>query len=94
MHIPFSVRFAMTTTLKIAEVATLYESNHLQISQTLRVIADQIDAGEYGDVRHCVMALDGSETSYFSFGPEHTDMRAIALHSIAKAKIINALIGE
>jgi len=80
--------------MSLAEVVTLYESNHLQLSQTLRVIADQIDDGQLGDIRHCIMVLDGSETNYFSFGPDHTDMRAIALHSIAKAKIINAMTGD
>ena len=79
--------------MSLAEVVTLYESNHLQLSQTLRVIADRIDAGEFGEAGHCVMVLDGSETNYFSFGPDHTDMRAIALHSIAKSKIINAMTG-
>ena len=84
----------MSSEPKLAEVVTLYESNHLQLSQTLRVIADRLDAGEFGDVSHCVMVLDGSETNYFPFGPDHTDMRAIALHSIAKAKIINAMTGD
>lgn len=80
--------------MSLAEVVTLYESNHLQISQTLRVIADRIDTGEFGEAGHCVVVVDGSKTSYFSFGPNSDDMRAIALHSLAKSKIISGITGD
>lgn len=54
------------------KVVTLNESNYRQAAATLRVIADQIDAGEYGKVECCALVIDGEVMSVHAMGP-HSD---------------------
>lgn len=54
----------------IAEVIPLYESNYRDPAATLRVIADEIEAGNYGDVLEIGIAMNtGTSLEIFGTGP-------------------------
>lgn len=54
----------------IAEVITLYESNFREPATTLRKIADQIEAGEYGEVGCLGVVLLGDTMEVFGAGTD------------------------
>ena len=55
----------------IAEVIPLYESNYRNPSATLRVIADEIDAGKYGDVNEIALIMNADSLELFGMGKDH-----------------------
>lgn len=68
--------------MPLAEVVTLYESNNRNPSATLRVIADAIDTGEYGEVGCVAVALLGKTMEVFSAGPDSEGpSAALLLHA-------------
>ena len=62
----------------LAEVHTLYESNFRAPAATLRVIADEIEAGKHGDVTQLAVVLMGDTCEVFGAGPD-ADGATIAL---------------
>jgi hypothetical protein len=50
------------------KVVTLQASNFRDVPGTLRVIADQIEAGDYGGVTEAVVALMGRRLEVFGLG--------------------------
>jgi hypothetical protein len=57
----------MTADLKVVE---LYDSNFRDVAATLRVIADEIEAGKYGDVGCCGVVLMGDTVEVFRTGSD------------------------
>lgn len=53
-----------------AKVVTLHESNFRDAAATLRVIADQIDAGEYGAIGCAGLVILGDTMEVFGMGPD------------------------
>lgn len=51
-------------------VKTLYESNFRDVPATLRRIADEIEAGSYGDVGCAGLVLLGGSLEVFGMGPD------------------------
>lgn len=51
-------------------VVPLYESNHRDPAATLRRIADEIEAGQYGDVRSAAVVLLGGTMEVFGMGSD------------------------
>ena len=54
----------------VAEVVSLYASNHRDPAATLRLIADEIEAGGYGDVACVGLVILGDKTDVFGAGPD------------------------
>lgn len=52
------------------KVVTLHESNYRDPVATLRLIADQIEAGEHGEVGCVALVVLGDELSVFGMGPD------------------------
>lgn len=52
------------------KVVTLNESNFRDPVKTLRRIADEIEAGSYGNVGSCALVVLGDECSVFGMGPD------------------------
>lgn len=52
------------------KVVTLYESNYRETVTTLRLIADNIEAGEYGEVGSCALVVLGDKCEVFGMGPD------------------------
>lgn len=66
----------------MTNVEVLYESNYRDVASTLRVIAQQVDDGEYGDVRCFAGVILGDETAVFGAGPDSSvSMDAMVLHT-------------
>ena len=51
-------------------VKTLYESNFRDVPATLRRIADEIEAGSYGEVGCAGLVLLGDSLEVFGMGPD------------------------
>jgi hypothetical protein len=52
------------------KVVTLHESNYRDPVATLRLIADQMEAGKYGAVGCCSVVLFGDTLQIFGMGPD------------------------
>lgn len=53
-----------------APVLVAYEHNFRQVAPMLRKIADQIEAGEFGEVTQCGLVLLGDTCEVFGFGAD------------------------
>lgn len=50
------------------KVVPLHESNYRDIVAALRLVADQIERGEFGQVNDCAMVLQGPTFEIFHMG--------------------------
>lgn len=50
------------------KVVPMREISLREVAKNLRAVADQVEAGEYGDVRCCGLAMLGDEFYAFGFG--------------------------
>jgi hypothetical protein len=73
------------------KVVPLQESNYRDISTTLRLIADQIDSGEYGNVNDCALVLQGATLDIFHMGAGNVET-AHLLFACAQRKLELAVI--
>lgn len=75
----------------IAEVITLYESNFRDPVATLRRIADEIEAGEYGDVGTLAVALLGDTFEVFGAGEDSDGPSVCTLLQAGVTRIVNSV---
>lgn len=75
----------------LCEVKTLYTQNCRDIPKTLRLIADQIEAGDYPDANEAVLVLSGSEFDVFGIGEADSGAAHILL-ACAMRKLENAVL--
>ena len=54
--------------MAVAEVVTLFESNYRDPAATLRRLADQIEAGDFGDVGCAGLVILGNSCEVFGMG--------------------------
>lgn len=79
----------------IAEVVPLFESNFRDPAATLRVIADDIEAGKYGNVEEVAIALNGAENvEVFATGPQSDAGTACLLFTAAIQRLISPIINR
>jgi hypothetical protein len=65
-----------------AEIVTLQESNFRDPAKTLRLIADEIDSGKYGDVGCVGLVLLGDTMEVFGMGVDsEAPSVALLLHA-------------
>lgn len=75
----------------LAEVIPLYESNYRDPAATLRVIADEIEAGKYGEVHEIALIMNTEDSvELFGMGKDHDTgtlclLINAAMHKLAKA---------
>lgn len=74
----------------VPEVVSIYETNFHDIPAMLRKLADEIEAGEYGEVNEAACAIFADRVEVFGWGPTR-DGASAALLLQAGAHI---LIGE
>lgn len=74
-----------------AELVTLYDTNVRDPVATLRKIADEIEAGKYGEVGCLTVALLGDTMEVFAAGPDSDGPAAAVLHQAAVTRIVNAI---
>lgn len=82
----------MTDTL--AEVVTLYDTNARDIVASIRKLADDIEAGDYGDVREVALAMAGDKLHVFGWGPEQDGATTQLLLVCGAQKLVKAVIDE
>lgn len=79
---------------KLAEVKTLYRNNYRDVSNTLRVIADEIENGKHGPVRHVAVVLlqeNGAVENVFGAGSAEP-LETAGLLNAGAAYITNMVI--
>lgn len=76
------------------KVITLHEHNYRQAAPTLRKIADEIEAGDYGAVGTVAIALLGDRLEVFAAGPDSDGTSAACVLQAGANKIINALVNH
>jgi hypothetical protein len=63
-------------------VTTIYPSNFRDVAATLRAIADEVEAGKYGEVGCCGVVLLGDRMEVFAMGPDSgAPSGALLLHA-------------
>lgn len=68
--------------MPLAEVFTLNETNFRDPAATLRRVADQIEAGEYGEVNHAGLVIHGETLEVFGMGKDsEAESVAMLLHA-------------
>lgn len=56
---------------QLTAVESIYQSNFRAVAATLRVIADEVERGDFPDPRICVIALESSQgVALFSCGQD------------------------
>ena len=73
------------------EIVTLRASNFRQASATLRTIADQIDAGEFGGEPTIALVLCGNTLEVMACGPHAEPDYAACLLSAGHMRLIRTL---
>ena len=79
----------MSTTL--AEVHTLYPTNFRDPAATLRVIAEEIEAGKHGEVTQIAVVLLGSTCEVFGAGPDADGSTIATLLQAGAQRMISAV---
>jgi hypothetical protein len=75
-------------------LVVLHETNFRQPAATLRVIADEIEAGQYGAVGEVAIALLGTRLEVFCAGPNADATSAACLLQAGANKLIAAIVGH
>jgi hypothetical protein len=70
------------------KIVPLYESNYRDPVATLREIADEIEAGKYGDVREVAVVVYGDTLEAFGAGAEHDGATIALLFQAAAHRMI------
>jgi hypothetical protein len=78
---------------QIAEVVTLFDRNFRDPASTLRAIADDIEAGRYGDVEEVAIAMNAADTvEVFATGPHSDAGTACLLFTAAIHRLVRPII--
>ena len=75
----------------LAEVTAIYETNFRQPAATLRVIADEIEAGKHGEVTQVAIVLLGDTCEVFGAGPDADGSTIATLLQAGASRMINAV---
>ena len=70
-----------------AQLHVLRETNLQDVAATLRNIADDIAAGEFGKVNACALTLDADRVEVFYMGTGEAAPNATLLFNVAIAKM-------
>ena len=66
------------------KVVELYPTNFRDVVATLRTIADEVERGDFGEVKCCAIAMRGTRLNIFSCGPD-ADVSSAAIVLMAGA---------
>lgn len=78
-----------------AEVVTLRDSHSRQASATLRVVADEIDAGLHGEVECVAVAMKSDlGVMVFGMGEDRSESFVATLFAAAHAKMLRLFAGD
>lgn len=74
-----------------AELRVIYESNFREPGPTLRVIADEIEAGKHGEVSQVAVVVLGDTCEVFMVGPESNPSETALLLQAGAHRMIEAI---
>lgn len=74
-----------------ADIRVIYESNFRDPVKTLRVIADQIEAGKFGDVMQVAIVVLGDTCEIFATGVEASACETAILLQAGAHRMIEAV---
>lgn len=77
---------------KLAEVIPLYESNYRDPAATLRVIADNIEAGEYGEVLEIALVMNADGLEMFGMGRDNDAGTTCLLLAAGMQKLVSPIV--
>lgn len=81
--------------VKLVETAPIYESNYRDLIATLRLVADNLESGNYGKAISAAMVVRLGDYAIEVFGLGLGDIdTSITLLEQGKAKLIRMLDGE
>lgn len=69
-------------------IVELYPSNFRDVPATLRVVADDIEAGKYGTVGELALVLMGDAVEVFGMGPEACGTSTVCLLQAGALRIV------
>lgn len=78
---------------KLAEIKTIFESNFRSVSNTLRLIADQIDSGEFGECRQAVLVVASDTIDVCHMG-EGSAANAALLLACGQARLVEVTLNN
>lgn len=79
----------------MSKIRLLERGDYLVAATALRKLADEIENGDWGEVRQVVLALENTDTvvECFSVGPMAYDpMRAVGLWRLAEDYLIDRIV--
>jgi hypothetical protein len=72
----------MTEKPRLSVVKTLYDSSLLDVPAKLRALAEEVEAGKYGQIGTCAVSMLGDRLNVFAFGSDSSGpSAAIVLHA-------------
>lgn len=77
----------------VAEVVTLYDNNFRDVVGTLRVIADAIEQGNYGEVSDFCLVMKGDSLDIFHSGEGDIGTASLLLNS-ALYRFSRSIVGD
>lgn len=75
----------------IAEVVSLYETNSRNVIAMLRGLADDIEAGKYGEVGDVAAVINGDTVEVFGWGPAQDGGSTALLLQAGALRLIRAV---
>lgn len=75
----------------LAEVVTLYETNARNVLAMLRGLADDIEAGKYGEVGEAAAVINGETVEVFGWGSVQDGASTAILLQAGAMRIIRAV---
>lgn len=76
----------------MTNIVELPKPDYKDAAKALRNIADDIDAGTYGDVMTVFVTLSGSEMASFGIGPLSDPPEIFFLIELAKAAVLKEVL--
>lgn len=73
------------------KVVTLQDQNFRQIPETLRLIADQIEAGDFGVVGEVALVVMGDTTEVFGVGPRSDGSSTACMLMAGAMRLVGAV---
>lgn len=80
-----------TSNSTIAEVVTLYETNSRNVVAMLRELADDIEAGKYGEVGEAAAVINGDTVEVFAGGSAQDGASTAILLQAGALRMIRAV---
>jgi hypothetical protein len=80
--------------MTLAEIKLIRDTGLFNVPETLRNIADKIEAGNFGEVSNCAVVLDAGSVETFYMGPGEVWPSLHYLLTVGAAKLVHDKLSE